>query len=375
MAVTETSAAPKRHARSEPRDRGRIACLPLYPPLELIDSFGLLPVVPWNLGNRHALSEASNRHLQNYTCSVARRVVEFFATEEQERNDLEAVMFYNACDTLRNLPEIVEKVLEENKRSGIPFLRLHVPAAWNDTEASAKYLDEEINSLVEKLERLTGKPFSPAAFRRSAASYARMRRIALEGAALVREGSIAYADYSALLADSALLPAEDGASSLERLIAGSQKSGASGGIPVMLSGILPPPREAAEFIEGAGLRVAANDIAAERRSLDNFPGLTDDPCAYYADFYFNHHPCTTLLYTAPRRVEHIEKKIDESGTKGLIFLGEKFCEYEYFEIVHLEKRLKERGIPTLKLEFSPEDGGSFASVKTRVEAFAEMLGG
>ena len=61
--------------------------------------------------------------------------------------------------------------------------------------------------------------------------------------------------------------------------------------------------------------------------------------------------------------------------RGFIFIGEKFCEYEYFEIVHLEKLLKERGIATLRLEFSRIQGGEYHDMKTRIEAFAEMLRG
>ena len=65
--------------------------------------------------------------------------------------------------------------------------------------------------------------------------------------------------------------------------------------------------------------------------------------------------------------------VRHSEAKGVIFSGEKFCEYEYFEFPYLEKRLKEIGIPTLMLEFSVDDTENVSAYTTRVEAFAEML--
>jgi benzoyl-CoA reductase/2-hydroxyglutaryl-CoA dehydratase subunit BcrC/BadD/HgdB len=58
-----------------------------------------------------------------------------------------------------------------------------------------------------------------------------------------------------------------------------------------------------------------------------------------------------------------------------VFIGEKFCEDEYFEIPYLQKILKEMGIPTLPLEISIEDDKNSTACVTRLEAFSEMLRG
>jgi benzoyl-CoA reductase/2-hydroxyglutaryl-CoA dehydratase subunit BcrC/BadD/HgdB len=59
----------------------------------------------------------------------------------------------------------------------------------------------------------------------------------------------------------------------------------------------------------------------------------------------------------------------------VIFAGEKFCEYEYFEWVFVKKMLEEEGIRTLFLEFSLEDEGSVDPYRNRIESFSEMLSG
>jgi len=79
------------------------------------------------------------------------------------------------------------------------------------------------------------------------------------------------------------------------------------------------------------------------------------------------------LYQADDRIEAFLGMVRQSCAKGVIFSGEKFCEYEYFEFPYLEKRLKEIGIPSLFLEFSVDDTENVSAYATRVEAFAEML--
>ncbi len=360
------------------RNRGLrpVACLPLHPPLELVESFGLTPVVLWNLAGEFPATPAADRHIQNYACSVARHLSEFLISGGGALFD--AVVFYNACDTLRNLPEILQGGMAEQGAGGVPFLRLHVPANWSDEIAARTYLSREIRGLMEQLVRLSGKPFSPEAFRDSIEKHSRARGLARRSADLVREGLLSCRDFSAALARTGFMTVDDRIHSLEALCAGDPPRGKGTGtasIPVALSGILPPPAEVAGFIEDAGLRVALNDIACEGRSIGPLPAPVDDPAAYYCEYYRGHAPCTTLLHTAEKRIAHLLEGAAASGARGFIFIGEKFCEYEYFEIVHLEKLLKERGIATLRLEFSRIQGGEYHDMKTRIEAFAEMLRG
>ena len=141
---------------------------------------------------------------------------------------------------------------------------------------------------------------------------------------------------------------------------------------MVLTGIHPPPPKVAAMIEGAGMTVVGNDIAALARSYAGNPAPTNDPADYYLRFYRDHFPCTTLTGSADRRVEILINLVEERRAEGLIIVGEKFCEYEYFEIPHITKRAAERGTKTLVLEFSAEDE-NLGPIKTRIEAFGEML--
>ncbi len=142
---------------------------------------------------------------------------------------------------------------------------------------------------------------------------------------------------------------------------------------VIISGILPPAPEIIAIVEEAGLRIAGNDVATQRRSYGYICEPHAEPIEYYTNYYSNHRPCPTLLYTADRRIDELKNYVEKAEARGIIFAGEKFCEYEYLEYPYLEKLFKEKNIPTLTLEFSAEDSPGLGSLKTRIEAFAELL--
>ena len=359
------------------KDKGGkiIGCFPLYPPLELFHSMGLTPVVLWGLRDFVKTSAAADRHLQSYACSVARHLVEFVLSDQGRFMD--GLFMYNACDTLRNLPEILHCGLEENGRS-LPVFKMHIPMAPQEQTRTSGYLNARILSLIMELEETFGVVFSPERFRHSVALYREMRWLCKELESRVAKGSLSYGRFSRIIQEGYFSTVEDQIESMKNILKVdplSLNKSASPAVAIIISGILPPPPGLIDAIEDAGFRVAGNDIASQRRSYDYTPDAADNPCGYYVDFYFNHFPCPTLLYSADNRIAAIKNLVTGAGARGFVFIGEKFCEDEYFEIPHLERILKEMGIPTLPLEISIEDDANNKAYVTRLEAFSEVLRG
>jgi benzoyl-CoA reductase/2-hydroxyglutaryl-CoA dehydratase subunit BcrC/BadD/HgdB len=350
-----------------------IGCFPLYAPLELLHSFGLTPVVLWGLRSEVKDLSRSDRHLQNYTCQVARCLVEFVL--ENNRSVFDALFMYNACDTLRNLPEIIEAGLAENGES-LRVFRLHVPAVPHDRTGAQSYLKDRIHNLIAELEEFTHRSFSPQDFAASVDLYSRQRELCREVEELCAQGRTTFASCAGLLESAHFMRVEEHITLLEREILKARKMPLDV-LPhkkVMVSGIQAPPVELIEAMEAKGLRTVANDIATLARSYGYCPKPMADPCEYYHDFYFNHYPCTTMLPAGDRRIDLIRERIHESGAQGFIFFGEKFCEYEYFEIPFLKDMLRSIGVDVLSLELGADDLLNLMPLKTRIEAFAEMLG-
>jgi benzoyl-CoA reductase/2-hydroxyglutaryl-CoA dehydratase subunit BcrC/BadD/HgdB len=356
------------------KQQGRhiVGCFPLYAPLELLHSFGLTPVVLWGLRSEVKDFARSDRHLQNYACQVARCLTEFIL--ENNGAIFDALFMYNACDTLRNLPEIIEAGLAEDGQS-LHIFKLHVPAVPHDRTGAQSYLRERIHGLIAELEEFTLRSFSPQEFSASVDLYSRQRSLCREVEDLCVQGRTTFSSCAGLLELAHSMRVEEHITLLEREVIKVRKMpvDVSPHKKVMVSGIQAPPAELIETMEAKGLRVVANDIATLARSYGYCPKPSPDPCEYYCDFYFNHYPCTTMLPAGDRRVELIGRRIDESKAQGFIFFGEKFCEYEYFEIPFLKGMLRSLGVDVLPLELGSEDLLNLMPLKTRIEAFAEML--
>ncbi len=356
---------PQTLAQMKNRGRRLIGCFPLYPPLELLHSFGLTPVVLWAMREAVQNYESSDRHLQNYACQVARCLTAFII--DHGAGLFDALFMYNACDTLRNLPEIVAT------DAALPMFRLHVPALPEDRAGAQGYLQDRIRSLVKDLEQFTHRPFSADAFAASTGLYRKQRELCRSLDRLCAAGGIPFARAAEVLQSAHVLGVEDHIALLEHELAHPPSPDRTPGARVMVSGIQAPPVALMEALDDSGITVAANDIATLARSYAGDPPAQPDPAKYYCDFYFRHHPCSTMLPAGDRRIQVLMQRVRDDDIRGFIFFGEKFCEYEYFEFPYLQERLKARGVATLFLETGAEDLANLMHMKTRIEAFAEML--
>ncbi len=347
-----------------------IGCFPLYPPVELFTSLELFPVVLWNLKSSIGDLALADRHVQSYACATARELVQFVISEAGRL--LDGIYSYNACDTLRNTPEILSQACKEADRQ-IPMLRMHIPQVNRQFSNPEDYLKNDIRLLIKETEAAFGVSFSPSAFRKSTEQYALLRKHYNEADELVSKGKIPFNAFCETVLSNYFRDIKDQIKTVEELLKIAQHKRDSFGKPVMISGIMPPPSEIIHAIESAGMTVVANDIASMKRSYDCDPGISDDPVTYYNSYFSEHFPCTTLLYQADHRMERFLRLVDESGAKGVVFSGEKFCEHEYFEFPILEKKLKEMGVATLFLEFGIDDYNNLDAYKTRVGAFSEIL--
>jgi benzoyl-CoA reductase/2-hydroxyglutaryl-CoA dehydratase subunit BcrC/BadD/HgdB len=357
------------------KDRGRkvVGCFPLYPPLELFHALDLTPITLWGLRDFIPRVEHSDRHIQPYACSVARRLLEFVFAESGAA--LDGLFMYNACDTLRNLPEIIDCGLADVGRA-LPIFKMHLPMVPPAQPEWPAYLRERIERLIRDLEQAYRVTFSPEKFRQSVALHREMRELAKSLETRVAEGFLNYGEFSRITTEGWFTCVEDQILVLRKALrdeVGAENALARKSRRVVVSGILPPPRRMIRDLENAGVTVVGNDVASQNRALYYSPPLTDNPVDYYVDFYQRHYPCTTLLYTADRRVFAIRELVSGVQAQGVVFVGEKFCEYEYFEFPHLDRVLKNMGVRTLFLDVSIDDDEHAAAQATRIETFAELL--
>ncbi|MBF0449677.1 MAG: 2-hydroxyacyl-CoA dehydratase [Candidatus Magnetomorum sp.] len=347
-----------------------IACSPLYPPVELFHAMGCLPVTLWGLREIFHSTPFSDQHVQNYACSVARHLTEFMLSEHACLVD--GLFMYNACDTLRNLPEIIVSAAETTGRTMYLF-QMHIPAIpFNETN-SIPFFREEMSALIHQLESALKKTFDPDTFMNSIHLYRTMRVLAKKFETIVAQGRISFQTFSEILMANHWLPVEKQIDHLKQAIDKALPAANTKNKRLWMTGILPPPSSVINVIESSDFTIVGNDIAALKRSYDYTPKSQKDPLIFYTDFYQNHFPCSTLLNTSEKRLETMLANVDHRQVDAVIFVGEKFCEHEYFEFPYIEKIFRSKGIPCLTLDISIDDFDNIGPFKTRIEAFSEML--
>jgi len=309
------------------RGKRLVGCFPLYPPLELIHSFGLTPVVLWGIDDGQRYYAKADEHLQNYACRIARVLTGLVIEEGPGLFD--ALFMYNACDTLRNLPEILSEGLACRGADSIPVFRMHVPAISLELKHARGYFEDRLGMLVGDLERFTGRPFSGESFMSSAVLHERARSLCREVERRCAAGLIPFAEAVRVIELGGRLDVSGHIEELERSVDSARTAGAArGGIRVMVSAIQAPPEELLEALDSAHLVVAVNDVASMARAYHVSTTPREDACSYLRDLYLHHHPCTTILPSQDARIAHILSRARASGARGFILFGEKFCEYE-----------------------------------------------
>jgi benzoyl-CoA reductase/2-hydroxyglutaryl-CoA dehydratase subunit BcrC/BadD/HgdB len=145
----------------------------------------------------------------------------------------------------------------------------------------------------------------------------------------------------------------------------------SGGIPILLSGIVAEPPDLLLRIAEAGGRVAADDLACGARRL--YPDSdAADPFERMAERLMGSPPDPTRGSPIADRARMLADRMGRSGARGVIVLGVPFCEPELFDVPRLREHLKEAGYPLLHLEAELSESLSHQAV-TRIEAFLEAL--
>lgn len=128
-----------------------------------------------------------------------------------------------------------------------------------------------------------------------------------------------------------------------------------------------------ELIEGSGVNVVVDDTCIGSRSFWNEVGCTSDPVDGLVTTYFDQFLCPrTVKSSDSKRFGYLVDMAKDFHVDGVIFYCMRFCDPNMFEIPDVKDLLSAAGIPMLYLE-DDYTTGSVARLKTRIQAFAELI--
>jgi benzoyl-CoA reductase/2-hydroxyglutaryl-CoA dehydratase subunit BcrC/BadD/HgdB len=143
-------------------------------------------------------------------------------------------------------------------------------------------------------------------------------------------------------------------------------------IPVYVAGNMTHSDSYFSLIEEAGAMVVQDDLCSGARTLRLMVSENLDPVEALTQRYFTSFFCPTKHTGDRAHVETLLADVEKSGARGVIFLLYKYCEAHYFDYPDLKAALESKGISTLLLDVE-DPSYSFGQLKTRIQAFVEML--
>lgn len=345
--------------------RGAVGCFPLYGPEEIIDAAGLLPVGLWGGATKPQLCE---KYVQPFCCSIMKANLE--QGMQGQYDELTAVTIPCFCDTL--------KCVCENWKVAVPQIPL-IPMVYpqNRTSSGAvAYLEAEFQTVVERLEELTGKTITEEdlerGYQRLQASRAAQRQfVQLAG----EHSDVVSASIRHLVIKAGWFMDRgeyaEKLNQINRLLA-QREPVEPKGLRLVVTGISMGPEALLDVMDNCGVTVVADDLAQESRQFGrpgepqgtvlsrmarNFLGMSGDPLVWDQEKH---------------RGEKLIRLAQESKADGVLVIMMKFCDPEEFDYPIYKKELEAAGIPILYTE-TELSMTSMAHLQTRLEGFGEML--
>ncbi len=393
-----------------------------YVPVELLHSFGILPVRIW--GQAENIQEADSL-LQPYICPPVRHLM---ALGIEGRYDfLDGIVHCYTCDATCGLYNIWVR----NMRPAFSHL---ISLPYIAIEASREYAVAEFKGFIAKLESFTGREYSPERLQRSLALYDAARSLSAEAYELKAKGvPISYVDMHYMNLGPQILPIETFLPHLEDFLetARSLKPEPAGRRRILLSGSVLSDTGLMTFVEAHGGAIVADDTCLGYRTVkdvsagmggggDRIEGPTagegagtgaeeagksrveagrgaedpersdieggaagevgaaseevmrggDDPLTALVDHYLARTPCASRA-DFPARRDYLLEVLERFDIDAVIFVHQRFCDAHLSDHPFLKGILDEAGIPSMQLEL---EGESFNSqIRTRIEGFFEMM--
>ncbi|MFH1330736.1 MAG: 2-hydroxyacyl-CoA dehydratase family protein [Actinomycetota bacterium] len=333
------------------------AVLPYHYPRPLLRAHGFHPIELW--GPPGVPRDEGSRHFQAYTCDIVVRATSFLLRGGLAAVD--AIVIPHTCDALQGMGS----VLGDFVRPTPPVLTLYLPR--DRRPADREFLVAELRRLGESLAGISGIVPDEAAWEKAFAAEDAADR-ALASLYARRDGlAVTDREFYTVVRSREFLAAEDFVALADDLPGGDPP----GGVPVMLSGIVPEPLELFDHLAVMGARVVADDLASGTRRL--YP-VEDggDPHERLAARLLSGPPDPTRGDPIAARARWLQEQMEASGARGLVVYDPKFCEPELFDVPLLRRHLGAAGYPLLHVEVELT-GGLNQQTLTRLEAFVETL--
>lgn len=285
-------------------------------------------------------------------------------------SDIEGIVFTNSCDGMRRLYDVWDHYLE------IPFLHmLEVPKRRDENAIS--YFSEQLLALKRRLEEAFNVRISDDRLWEAISLVNGHRLRIMELFEEQKESHPVIKGSEMLSLCLKEITSSKNETARERMTPamqpGSGNPTTAEGPRLLVVGNIVDRLNLFQVVEGAGASVVAFDTCAGWRHFSGLVEKSHDPINSMARRYLLKPPCSRMPGFS-ERLDYLKRLIADYSVDGIIYSCLKFCDYGMFEAPQLENSLGDSSVPCLVLE-SDYVWGDEGRLKTRIEAFIEMING
>jgi len=334
-----------------------------YTPEEIIKASGALPVRV--LGALGATPYA-DVYLPTNMCPYLRSCFNLAKTYSY----LDGLVVSNACDSLGKMFDVWRY------HAGTPYTWM-INTPHTNTEDAQSFFLEELERFKDSLSSFLKVEVNEDSLIDAIRVYNETRRLLKELYELRRMNPPPIYGGEALEAVlySSIAPKEEVNELLKLLVGGVKEAQGrvKEGVRILISGSIMDSKEIVDVVETSGGVVVADDICTGSRYFWEPVEEGGNPLKSIAKRYLNRAP-SAFMMNSYDRFNFTKDMIKRFNVDAVIIFTLKFCDPYLMDAPILMEELKAEGIPALHLEWD-ETSPALAGLKTRVEAFIEMVKG
>jgi benzoyl-CoA reductase subunit C len=336
-----------------------------YTPEEVIYALGALPVMVWgDLGN----TRLADAYMPSNSCSFARSCLN--AALRGDYDYLDGYVESNSCD---NRGKTYDMWTTYTK---VPNIYL-INTPHTDTEKAHEFFYREMVKFSEWLEKAFKAKISDNSLRNAIRVYNENRELLRQiyDLKMQKQPILSGSEFLEIALSGLVMPKEEHNRLMKSFLSEAKAKGAlpKNGVRLLVAGSMMDNTELVRLIESIGGNVVADDWCIGSRYFWNLVDLTGDPLRIIGRRYLSKIP-SSFMYGHEQRFQHVAELSKRFDVEGVVMFVIKYCDTHMFDAPLMRDELKSLGLPVLYLEWEHSMSG-LAGLKTRIEAFIEMVGG
>lgn len=344
-----------------------IGMIPLFGPEELVDAAGMLPVGLW--GSYDIEINLAKEYFPPFCASAVMAIMELGLNGTY--NMLSGVIIPGMTDSLISL--------SQNWRAGVKNIPLIFMAYPQNRKlpCGMEYLEEELKSVKEELEKIRGSKIEEEEIQRSIQLYNEHRAAMREfdKLASTHPNTVNNRERSVVFKSAFFMPKREHLSLIKQLNEELKKLPEEKypGKRIIVTGIMLDDRRILDILEEHGMRIVGDSLVQESVQYGtDVPQEGKNSLEQMAKQWRDIEGFTAAYDPFKLRGKLSAELCEERNADGAIYASVKFSDLDEFDMPIWMQDLQALGHKVLSIEVDQQDRNP-EQIKTRIQAFSEIL--